>query len=141
MMFFFSGLHLPSLGTLLPHLHVSQIGVTRGLFPIFLFLPHLGWGEKMGKCFPYQVLIFRNAPPDYFFYSLRVKKQICKQIYIDLCVEDYSDVIIAKPGNGRVSVHCWRYVSIIGYAILFVLHPAGLLEHSILCNYCINFKR
>lgn len=61
--------------------------------------------------------------------------------YIDVFVEDYSVVIIAKPGNGRVSAHCWRYVSILGYAILFVLHPAGPLEHSILCNYCINFKR
>lgn len=56
-------------------------------------------------------------------------------------MEDYSAVIIAKSGNGQVSARCWRYVSIMEYAILFVLHPAGLLEHSVLCNYCINFKR
>lgn len=111
-----------------------------GFFSILLFLCHLGCGEKMGQC-----LLSSSSGMlhqiFFFFYSPRGKKQICKRIYIDLFVEDYSVVIIAKPGNGRVSARCWRYVSIIGYAILFVLHPAGPLEHSILCNYCINFKR
>lgn len=48
----------------------------------------------MWHCLPYQVLIFRNAPSDFFFYIPRGKKQICKQTYTDLCVEDYSVVII-----------------------------------------------
>lgn len=87
-----------------------------------------------------QVLIVRNAPSE-ISVSSRGKKQIYKQTYVDLFLKDDSIVIIEKPGNSRVSARSWRYVSIIRYAILFVLHPAGPLEYSILCNYCINLKR
>lgn len=132
---FFSGLHLPSLGALLPHSHVSQMWGHWGPFFNTSVFIHLGWGEKMGNTFFLRSLS-SGMPHQIFFLHLEEGSR-----YIDVFVEDYSVVIIAKPGNDRVSAHCWRYVSILGYAILFVLHPAGPLEHSILCNYCINFKR
>lgn len=86
-----------------------RCGDIGGLFSILLFSSHLAWGEEDGAMPSFSDSYLQECPIRFFvffffFYSPRRKKQICKQIYIDLFVEDYSVVIIAKSGNGRVSL-------------------------------------